>query len=308
LGFNDNNFISPLFKLFGKKLANVPPTPVNGDVIQFNSTSQEWELVNGIVGSAVQSSSNVGTGDGLALPRVLDDLPFKTLVDNVEIVITVNPTTLDFSIGAIAISKITGLQVDLDSKIETITNVGGEKEIAKAKVGQNVDLRTLKAGTNITLTQNANDIEIESTAVGVVDISCKVTKSSNQSISNSTFTTITWDQENYDTDSMHDNVTNNSRITIKTAGKYSILAQSEWASNSTGLRILQIRKNGVDTVGYSRIGSGQGGANDEVIFVGDLAVNDYLELRVWQNSGGALDFRSGGVELLETYLEAHKIN
>ena len=230
MGFNDNRFLSPLFKLFGKKLAGVPPSPSNSDVIQFNSTSNEWELTQGIIGNAVQSSSNVGNGAGLALPRVLDDLPFKTLVDGVEIVITVSATELTFSIGAIAISKITGLQVILDSKvenginigtgaevfankagvnlrfrrlidsleilitqntndlafsigaiaqskitglvtalltkIETLTNVGGFAEIVKAKVGTNVDVRTIQAGTNVTIVQNANDLEISSTNTG----------------------------------------------------------------------------------------------------------------------------------------------
>ena len=155
-GFNQNKFLSPLFLLFGRKLEPTPPFPVVGQIIKFNGT--KWELATGGILSAVQTSSNVGTGDGLALPRVGDDLPFKTLVDGVEIVITVSATELTFSIGAIAISKITGLQIELDTKIETLTNVGGEKEIAKAKVGQNVDIRTLKEGTGITLTENANDV------------------------------------------------------------------------------------------------------------------------------------------------------
>ncbi len=167
MAFNSNKFLTPLFKLFGKSLAGVPPSPANLDIIQFNSTSEKWELASGVVGNAVQSSSNVGSGAGLALPRVLDNLPFKTLVDGVEIVITVSAQELTFTIGAIAISKITGLQVILDSKIETITNVGGEKEIVKAKVGQNVDVRTLKEGTNITIVQNANDLEISATG-GVI--------------------------------------------------------------------------------------------------------------------------------------------
>ncbi len=165
MGFNQNPFISPLFKLFGKKLAGVPPSPSNLDIIQFNGTSNEWELINGVIGNAVQSSSNVGTGAGLALPRVLDDLPFKTLVDGVEIVITVSATELTFSIGAIAISKITGLQVALDSKIETLTNVGGASEIALAKVGQNVNLRTLLANLEILITTNANDLAF---SIGVI--------------------------------------------------------------------------------------------------------------------------------------------
>ncbi len=157
------------FKLFDRLLEDTPPFPVAGQIIKFNGT--KWELATGGILSAVQSSSNVGPGDGLALPRVGDDLPFKTLVDGVEIVITVSATDLTFSIGAIAISKITGLQIELDSKIESLTNVGGFNEIAKAKVGQNVDLRTIQAGSGINITQNADDLEIESTGVSVTTAS-----------------------------------------------------------------------------------------------------------------------------------------
>jgi hypothetical protein len=51
---------------------------------------------------------------------------------------------------------------------------------------------------------------------------CCVTKSADQSISTATWTKITFDQEEYDVGSMHDNSTNNTRITIKEAGQYRI--------------------------------------------------------------------------------------
>jgi hypothetical protein len=94
MGFNQTPFLSPNFLLFARKLAGVPPFPSNLDIIQFNSTTGEWELVSGVVGSAVQSSSNVGTGLGLALPRVLDDLPFKSLVAGSGIILTPSPTEI----------------------------------------------------------------------------------------------------------------------------------------------------------------------------------------------------------------------
>jgi len=93
MGFNQNKFLSPLFRFFGKPLANV--TPINLDIAQFNSTTNQWELATGIIGNAVQSSSNVGGGAGLALPRVLDDLPFKSILAGVGISIVVTPTTIE---------------------------------------------------------------------------------------------------------------------------------------------------------------------------------------------------------------------
>ena len=93
MGFNQNKFLSPLFRFFGKPLANV--TPINLDIAQFNSTTNQWELATGIIGNAVQSSSNVGGGAGLALPRVLDDLPFKSILAGTGISIVVTPTTIE---------------------------------------------------------------------------------------------------------------------------------------------------------------------------------------------------------------------
>ena len=48
---------------------------------------------------------------------------------------------------------------------------------------------------------------------GLVDISCKVGHNSNQIIANGVNTTLNFDIEDYDTDTMHDTVTNNERIT-----------------------------------------------------------------------------------------------
>jgi len=133
------------------------------------------------------------------------------------------------------------------------------------------------------------------------DISCKVTKSADQSIPNSASTIITWNQEDYDTDGMHDNVTNNSRITIKTAGKYSVMAQFEWASNSSGKRIIDIMKNSVVLGKANYLASGN--SQHTISFVDALVVGDILEVRVFQDSGGSLDFLNN-----ITYFEAHKIN
>jgi len=87
------NILQGVRQLFGKSTKN--EIPVNLDIIQFNSTTNQWELVTGVIGSAVQSASNVGTGDGVSLPRVLDDLPFKTFLAGSGIQINVTPTTLE---------------------------------------------------------------------------------------------------------------------------------------------------------------------------------------------------------------------
>jgi len=66
-------------------------------------------LEAGAAGGEANTSSNSGAGDGLALAKVGVDLPFKSLIDDTEIVITSNPSDLTFSIAA-AIARLATVQ------------------------------------------------------------------------------------------------------------------------------------------------------------------------------------------------------
>lgn len=86
--------------------------------------------------------------------------------------------------------------------------------------------------------------EISQGGGGGSDISARVYTTANQSIANATWTAINFGGEDYDTDTIHDNSTNNSRFTCKTSGKYVILGYFTFVPNSTGRRVVQIRENG----------------------------------------------------------------
>ncbi len=152
---------SPETILFARKLASTPPFPANGDFVSFDFATLTWVL-KPASGLSVTTSSNVGAGAGLALPKVGVDLPFKSLLGNPEIVLTPTATTIDFSVGSIAQSKIFGLVTALLTKLETLSNVGAGEGIALAKVGVDNPLKSLTAAGGITLTGNPNDIEIKS--------------------------------------------------------------------------------------------------------------------------------------------------
>jgi Tfp pilus assembly protein FimT len=116
-----------------------------------------------------------------------------------------------------------------------------------------------------------------------------------QSITSATTTAIAFNSERYDTDTIHDTVTNNSRLTCKTAGKYAITGQVEFASSATGNRQLFLRLNGATTIAYKTQAAVNGLiTNMDVSTQYDLAVNDYLEVLVWQDSGGSLNVNSSG--------------
>lgn len=111
-----------------------------------------------------------------------------------------------------------------------------------------------------------------------------------QSIPNITTTTLAFNSERYDTDAMHDVVTNNSRLTCKAAGKHIIIANIGWAGNAAGIRYLFIYLNGATYIAL--VGDTEVSANAEFQVVStlyNLALNDYVEAKVYQDSGGALN-------------------
>ncbi|MBA7701520.1 hypothetical protein ES703_110260 [subsurface metagenome] len=128
------------------------------------------------------------------------------------------------------------------------------------------------------------------TMVGGYTEGARVYHSAHQNIPNLTLTTVAFNLESYDTDSIHDNAVNNSRLTCKTAGKYLITAPYLFAGNAAGYRQAYLRVNGVTTIVYSRLDSPGGGEFFLLaLTTWDLAVNDYVELLVYQTSGVALN-------------------
>ena len=127
---------------------------------------------------------------------------------------------------------------------------------------------------------------------GGTDTSVFVTLSANQSVANGVEAVILFDQEDFDTDTMHDNSTNKSRLTCKTAGKFLIFGEMEFQNNSTGRRSTLVRLNGT-TKWSVEPGTNQNASHRQcIVGMMDLAVNDYVELVAYQNSGGSLNVGS----------------
>lgn len=124
-------------------------------------------------------------------------------------------------------------------------------------------------------------------------VGANVYKTSAQSISNATFTTINFEAENFDTDSFHSTVTNTSRLTIPAGkdGKYLVTANLAFDTNATGIRACVIRKNGAD---YAK-GTWIGAFNESAVLVAtqmiSLVATDYVEMQVYQSSGGSLNIK-----------------
>lgn len=106
---------------------------------------------------------------------------------------------------------------------------------------------------------------------------------------------VAYNSERFDNDVIHDTATNNSRLTCKTAGAYLIGATGEFAASAAGVRELQIRVNGATVIDVQR-GPNHGAglvARLEVTTLYEFAVNDYVEVVAYQDSGGNLNLNSG---------------
>jgi hypothetical protein len=126
------------------------------------------------------------------------------------------------------------------------------------------------------------------------DKSVRVYDGSTQSISNNSRTAVAFDTESYDTDTMHDNSTNNERLIAKTAGKYIISGNIGFAANATGEREAWINHSADgDIAAATRAGEGDRTNYMSVTTAYDMAADEYVVLQVYQNSGGSLNVNNG---------------
>lgn len=111
-----------------------------------------------------------------------------------------------------------------------------------------------------------------------------------QSIADSVTTTITFDSERSDVGAFHSTSSNTSRLTIPVAGTYACGVALRFASNATGYRLAGIVLNGATTI-VRDVRTTVNGLQTSVAAATlyDFAAADYIEVQVFQNSGGALN-------------------
>lgn len=125
----------------------------------------------------------------------------------------------------------------------------------------------------------------------------QVSHNTTQSITNSTFTVLacnteTLDQAGNAASTMHDTVTNNSRLTCRYAGVYIVYAAFVTWSASPVNGWIEFFLNSTTSFGQNNQASGDW-RSMATTAMRQLAVNDFVECRVRQISGGALNINSG---------------
>lgn len=147
-----------------------------------------------------------------------------------------------------------------------------------------------------------------STLVGV-----QATLSSEQTVSSATYTAVTFNTETagFDTDSFHDNSTNNSRFTVPSGkgGYYYMIGRVVVAgASSSWNNRCKIRKNGSTDLafGYSNA-STTGDVTTFVSCAANLSAGDYVEFVVYQGSGSNKNLQSNLSETGPTMFSMFKI-
>ena len=123
----------------------------------------------------------------------------------------------------------------------------------------------------------------------------QVSHNATQATTHAVYLTAACNTEIYDTagnvaSTMHDNVTNNSRLTCRHAGIYVIYAGNMiWAGNPV-VGSTRFFLNAATTFGEQSITADYRAMCNTAIR--QLAVNDFVELQVRQNSGGGMNLNA----------------
>lgn len=179
-----------------------------------------------------------------------------------------------------------------NSALETCLNGGVDNTNISASAA--ISVSKLAAGANGTRLQVVSGVP-----TWVAFVGARVFHNAAQSIANATHTAVAFNSERFDTNEIHDTATNNTRLTCKTAGKYLIGGTLEYAANASGIfRIAAIRLNGATFISSGKETFPTGGlahlVSAETQTLYDLAVNDYVELMAYQDTGGALNVNASG--------------
>lgn len=129
---------------------------------------------------------------------------------------------------------------------------------------------------------------------------CVIRLTTTLGISDATVTAVQFNAADArDTDAFHDPASSNTRMTVPTGlgGWYTAGGVVTFAANGTGYRLVGLRVNGTTRMAQQTSVSFGTAANTLTVSAPLLlAAGDYVELIVYQNSGGALNIDGSTIE------------
>lgn len=198
-----------------------------------------------------------------------------------------------------------GTVVSIQAYSITVTLSGGSTNVSGVKYLAPVPPLP---GSGVWLLSNGKDmIAVGMTAAAGRSISPRAYRTTDQTLTTGADTVVTFEADEAD-ELAHWTSSAATRMTAIVPGRYLPVAAVRFASNGTGFRAAWITRNGSSTIGRAQHIATAAGAPtwfDLAAQPVTLAVGDYLELNVSQNSGGNLALSPAGnwsVALSMTYL------
>ncbi|MEK9738106.1 MAG: hypothetical protein VW438_00075 [Euryarchaeota archaeon] len=113
--------------------------------------------------------------------------------------------------------------------------------------------------------------------------SVKLERTTGQVVYDASGATMVWDSEAWDTDAMHDNATNQDRITINTPGIYLVIGAVRYTVGISDDSSLTINLNGSLVVRDEGGPANTAGGRTASVML-NVNANDYLTMQVYQNN------------------------
>lgn len=124
------------------------------------------------------------------------------------------------------------------------------------------------------------------------DLGARVYRNVGQTIDNGVTTAISFTTARWDTDSCFDFPANPTKLYARTRGKYVITGHSRFASNPTGRRHHQLTINGTQVIAADEWDTNEAlVTSNSIASIWWMDPGNYVELHVYQNSGGPLDIQ-----------------
>ncbi|KAB2857272.1 MAG: hypothetical protein F9K43_25985 [Bauldia sp.] len=168
-------------------------------------------------------------------------------------------------------------------------------QIARNQANKQINQRA--AGLSVASAESANSAGVAAGvsdgAIGTDQLSSAIPAASasanSETITSGAHQIVPLNSEEFDTANMHDNVFDNSRITVPVDGIYAVSAGVEWEANPDGARLLRLQTNGSEAIATANQPPVDAATAQSVTTFVALAAGEYVEMLIFQDSGVPLD-------------------
>lgn len=132
----------------------------------------------------------------------------------------------------------------------------------------------------------------------IAKTAARVWRSTTQTLTTAVAAAVSFDTDEFnDGSAFHSTASNTSRLTAPATGRYRITAEIDFSPSATGIRQLQLVKNGATVLGSATANGLSDGVTSTKVEVHSgmiaLTSGDYVEVQALQTSGGNLTVASG---------------